>query len=87
MAPVWVNWWFNFPRRNFGIRSPFDVLNRSLEISIQGIQLFSEKHWYMTHISPHFPKKCRLGPQNGSGSSGPEKLLKIVSCAETYKLK
>ena len=33
------------------------------------------------------PKKCRLGPQNGSGSSGPEKLVKIVSCAETEKLK
>ena len=28
-----------------------------------------------------FPKKRRLGPQNGSRSSGPEKLLKIVSCA------
>jgi hypothetical protein len=27
------------------------------------------------------PKKHRLGPQNGSGSSGPEKLLKIVNCA------
>ena len=27
------------------------------------------------------PKKRRLGPQNGSGSSGPEKLLKIISCA------
>jgi hypothetical protein len=36
------------------------------------------------------PKKRRLGPQNGSGSSGPEKLLKIVNCAtikETEKLK
>ena len=36
------------------------------------------------------PKKCRLGPQNGSGSSGPEKLPKIVNCAtikETGKLK
>ena len=33
------------------------------------------------------PKKRRLGPQNGSRSSGPEKLLKIVSCAETEKLK
>jgi hypothetical protein len=35
-------------------------------------------------------KKCHLGPQNGSGSSGPEKLLKIVNCAtikETEKLK
>ena len=29
----------------------------------------------------------RLGPQNGSVSSRPEKLLKIVSCAETEKLK
>ena len=33
------------------------------------------------------PKKCRLGPQNDSGSLGPEKLLKIVSCAETKKMK
>ena len=32
-------------------------------------------------------KKRRLGPQNGSGSSGPEKLLKIVSYAKTEKLK
>ena len=31
-------------------------------------------------------KKRRLGPQNGSGSSRPEKLLKIVSCAETEKI-
>ena len=37
-----------------------------------------------------FPKKLRLGPQNGSGSLGPEKLLKIVNCAtitEIEKLK
>ena len=43
-----------------------------------------------THDASGFPKKRRLGPQNGSGSSGPEKLLKIVSCAtikETEKLK
>ena len=33
------------------------------------------------------PKKRRLGPQNGSGSSGPEKLLKIVSCIEIEKMK
>jgi hypothetical protein len=35
-------------------------------------------------------KKHRLGPQNGYGSSGLEKLLKIVNCAtikETEKLK
>ena len=31
------------------------------------------------------PKKRRLGPQNSSGSSGPEKLLKIVNYAETEK--
>ena len=31
-------------------------------------------------------KRC-LGPQNGSESSRPEKLLKIVSCDETEKLK
>jgi hypothetical protein len=36
------------------------------------------------------PKKHRLGPQNGSGSSTREKLPKIVNCAtikETGKLK
>ena len=36
------------------------------------------------------PKKRRLGPQNGSGSLGPEKLTKIVNCAiikEAGKLK
>jgi hypothetical protein len=32
-------------------------------------------------------KKRRLRPQNGSGSSGPKKLLKIVNYAETEKLK
>ena len=36
-----------------------------------------------THVALHFPKKRRLGPQNGSESLGPEKLLKIVSRAET----
>ena len=40
-----------------------------------------------THVALRFPKKRRLGPQNSSGSLRPEKLLKIVSCAETYKLK
>ena len=40
-----------------------------------------------THVALRFPKKRRLGPQNGSGSLGPEKLLKIVNCAETEKLK
>ena len=34
-----------------------------------------------------FRKKRPLGPQNGSRSLGPEKLLKIVSCVETEKLK
>jgi hypothetical protein len=45
----------------------------------------------ISYSSEHLmPKKRRLGPQNGSGSSGPEKLLKIVICAtikETEKLK
>ena len=46
------------------------------------------KPW--THVAPMFPKKRRLGPQNSSESSGPEKLLKIVNCAtikKTQKLK
>ena len=37
-----------------------------------------------------FPKKRHLGPQNRSGSLGPEKLPKIVNCAtieETKKMK
>ena len=33
------------------------------------------------------PKKHRLGPQNGFRSLGPEKLLKMVNCAETEKMK
>ena len=40
--------------------------------------------------SGRFPKKIRLGPQNGSRSLGLEKLLKIENCAiikETKKLK
>ena len=40
-----------------------------------------------THVALRFPKKRRLGPQNGSESLGPEKLRKIVYCAETEKLK
>jgi len=44
----------------------------------------------MVHVSPGFPQKYRLGPQNGSRSLGPEKLPKIVNYAtnkETEKLK
>ena len=62
-------------------------MNTLLEISIQGLQILNEKHQLNTHVSPSFPKKRCLGPQNGSGSSGPEKLLKIVSYDETKKLK
>ena len=32
-------------------------------------------------------QKISLGPQNCSGSLGPEKMLKIVNCAETKKMK
>jgi len=44
----------------------------------------------MNFVGGRFPKKRRLGPQNDSGSLGPEKLLKIVNCAiikKTEKLK
>jgi len=41
----------------------------------------------MVHVAPCFPKKHRLRPQNDFGSSGPKKLLKIVNCAETEKMK
>jgi hypothetical protein len=37
-------------------------------------------------LLPVFPKKRRLGPQNGSGSSGPEKLLKIVNYQNCQKI-
>ena len=46
-----------------------------------------EKHRSIVYFVPRFLKKRRLGPQNGSGSSGPKKLLKIVNYAETEKLK
>jgi hypothetical protein len=46
-----------------------------------------EKHQKFFHVSPRFLKKIRLGPQNGSRSSGPEKLLKIVNCGENEKIK
>ena len=38
------------------------------------------------HVAPIFPKKNRLGPQNGFGSSGPKKLLKIVNCATIMEI-
>lgn len=41
-------------------------------------------------LLPFFPKELHLGSQNGSRSSGPRKLLKIVNCAtikETEKPK
>jgi hypothetical protein len=41
----------------------------------------------MIHIAPRFPKKRRLRPQNGFESSGLEKMLKIVNCAEAEKMK
>ena len=38
-------------------------------------------------LLPIFPKKRHLGPQNSSGSSELEKLLKIVSCIEIENIK
>jgi hypothetical protein len=46
-----------------------------------------EKNQFINHDAPLSPKKCRLRPQNGSGGSGPEKLLKIGNCVETKKMK
>ena len=48
------------------------------------------RHNFLENGHAIFPKKCHLGPQNGSRSSGPKKLPKIVNCAtikETEKLK
>ena len=37
----------------------------------------TEKQWIdISFLAQTMPKKCRLGPQNGPGSLGPEKLLK-----------
>ena len=88
----WVNWYINFPGRNFGIRSLFDAYNSSLERSIRALSLLEQatRSIPWTRVAPGFPKKRRLGPQNGSGSLGPEKLLKIVNCTiikESEKLK
>jgi hypothetical protein len=41
----------------------------------------------MIHFATCFPEKRRIRPQNGSRSSGPEKLLKIVNCAKIEKMK
>ena len=49
-----------------------------------------EKHRRSFHVALGISKKRRLGSQNVFGTSGPEKLLKIVNCAtikETEKLK
>ena len=59
-----------------------------MEISLLG--LWRKDHFKQIIDSGRFPKKRHLGPQNGSGSLGPEKLLKIVNYAiikETEKLK
>jgi hypothetical protein len=40
----------------------------------------------MKFLTATYPKKRRLGPQNGSGSSGPEKLLKIVNYQNCQKV-
>jgi hypothetical protein len=40
----------------------------------------------MKFLIATYPKKRRLGPQNGSGSSGPEKLLKIVNYQNCQKV-
>ena len=40
-----------------------------------------------TRVAPDFPKKHHLGLENSSESSGLEKMLKIVSCAATKKMK
>ena len=61
--------------------------NTSLEISIPGLQILIEKHGPWTHVAPIFPKKRPLGPQNSSEVQDPKKLLKIVSRADTEKLK
>ena len=50
-------------------------------MSIRALPLWEGQHWSMTHVTRRFPRKHRLGPQNGSRSLEPEKLLKIVSCA------
>jgi len=41
----------------------------------------------MDPCCPRFPKKRRLGLQKGSRSLGPEKLLKIISCATIKETK
>jgi hypothetical protein len=38
-------------------------------------------------VTATYPKKHRLGPQNGPGSSGPEKTAKNSKLSKTEKLK
>jgi hypothetical protein len=70
---------------NIFIRSLFGALDTPLERSIRGPKFLCEKHQISIHVAPRFPKKCRLGPQNGSGISRPKKLLKIVNYQNCQK--
>ena len=58
-----------------------------LERSIRGLQLLSDQHQSIDPCCSQFSQNRRLGPQNGSGSLRPEKLLKIVSFTQNEKLK
>jgi len=84
-----VSWTANFPGSRIGLLSPFEAHDSPLERSFQGLR--RKRQFFVRKIvGGRFPKKRRLGPQNGSESLGPEKLLKIVNCAiikETEKLK
>lgn len=48
---------------------------------------YDRKHEFIKFIGIRFPEKCCLGPQNGSESLGPEKLLKIVNFATIKETK
>jgi hypothetical protein len=59
-----------------------------LERYIRGLKLLRQNSIVISYlVTTTYPKKHHLGPQNGPESSGPEKLLKIVNCEKTEKLK
>jgi hypothetical protein len=55
----------------------FGELNKSLERYNRGVQIPFVLEFASNYILGTVePKKCRLGPQNGPGSFGPEKTVK-----------
>jgi len=74
VGPRWLVDTSTSREHNFCIRTPFKVHDSPLERSIRGEQLLTGPRYAMATLGPRIAKKRHLGPQNGLGSWGPEKL-------------